>query len=1180
MKRVLKSGAFWSFVLTCSLLAALFLSPLGVQLARADNLYAKIQGTVTDPTGAVLSGAKLTATNVGTNISYTAETSGDGNYVFLNLPIGTYRVTATSSGFRTFTATGITLVLDQVFQLNIKMEIGQISEQVLVEASNVQVETTNTQLGTVINGDTIVDMPLNGRNWTQLQQLEPGVMASSDRFGTYSTNGSQTQQNSFLINGQDSNDLPLNTPLIIPSPDAISEFSMVTNTINPEYGRNSGAVMNAAIKSGTNSFHGDGFEFYRDTFLNTSDFFTREPAVYHQNQFGGTIGGPILKNHLFGFFSYQGTRFREPQASSTQTVYSPAELQGQFNQGADVDPVTGVPYIAESTTKAPMALWGDGSSPCPVGGPQCAANTTSYAKLFSTGVIPTQDFSPISQKLVTQFVPLPNRANNGYNFTAVEPGTTDQYLWQVDQTFNSKDSIRSYGFIQSGPNTSETLPFTGATLPGFEEVDARHSKQFTASWTHVFSSSLLNELRFGYTRFNFAAVEPQTPVLPSSYGFDINPQDTVSAGLPLMTVVGANPGQINFTLGFSNNGPQPRKDQTYQADDNFSWVRGRHTFKFGYDGRRFEVANPFYGNNNGNYSFGASGLYTTSNAGADFLLGIPDGFAQASGGYINAEAQENYVYAQDSFKATPNFTVNYGLAWQVNGAVTDHFNDGVAINCFRPGEQSAVYPTAPVNLTFPGDNGCKSAGYNTGYNHYGPRLGLAWAPHASGTLGRLTGDQGKFSIRSGVGIYYNQVEEELTLQNLGAPPFSLADAGIGDVGGSPSFQAPFTDIAGRPIGTNGTDSIPNKYPFSPPPAGSNVNFSFFAPFSLNVIDPNFAVPYSINYNLTMQREIPGQMVLSVGYVGSEARHLERAYELNPSLPGACAAEPACIGSAGSRAQQGFNFPQNFKYPSTIPGTGVLEFGSVGQQATDGDSKYNSLQASLTKRMSHGLDFLLSYTYAHAQDDGSNFENSSFGTRGTNPFVNRLNWGDSAFDARQRFVASYTYTIPVPHQLTSNGAMSRVFNGWRVAGNSTFQTGFPINLSDSHFTSGTCWEFSYYGCPDNPSQVAPIVISNPRSTSNHFYFSTASFVGATPGTFGNAGRDSFHGPGINVTNLALMKDIQLKEQMRMELRLESYNTFNHVNFNLPSSNIRSSQFGEVTGDALGPRTVQLAGKFYF
>lgn len=1236
MKRTLCGGTFVSLLVTLVVALAVVVGALTIQPAKADNLYARIQGVVTDPSGASLAGVQLTATNVGTNLEYTAQSSADGSFTLLNLPIGSYKVVASSKGFRTFTATGITLVLDQVYALNIKMELGQISEQVVVEATNVQVETANTQLGTVINGDTIVDMPLNGRNWTQLQLLQPGVMASSDRFGTFSTNGSQTQQNSFLINGQDSNDLPLNTPLIIPSPDAIAEFSMVTDTINPEYGRNSGAIMNAAIKSGTNSFHGDVFDFYRDTFLNTKDFFTHKAAVFHQNQFGATLGGPVWKNHTFFFFSYQGSRFRQPQTSNTQTVFSQGELGGDFSQGADLgfngtpgpvpDPATGK-CPANNPTCAPtnpgvsaFAMFGDANSSCPVsGGVMCPAGTY-YGKafdntgnlltngLFSTGVIPTQNFNAISLQLVKQFVPLPNAANNGFNFTAVQPGTVDQYLWQVDHTFSSKDSIRSYGFLQSSP-TEETLPFTGATLPGFPEVDQRHFKQFTASWTHVFSSNVLNELRFGYTRFNFAAVEPQTPTLPSSVGFAINVQSPAGAGLPVISVTGNNPGQVSFTLGFSANGPQPRLDQTYQLDDNFSWVMGRHTFKLGYDGRRFHVTNPFFFDNDGAFGFSAGGVFTTGNAGADFLLGIPDSYAQSSGGFIDAGAQEHYVYAQDSWKVRSDFTLNYGLAWQVNGPLTDHFNNGRAINCFRPGQQSAIYPTAPTGMVFPGDNGCTSSGIYTGFTHFAPRLGLAWAPHASGKLGRLTGDQGKFSLRAGVGIYYNQVEEELSLQNLTAPPFSLSDAGIGDVGGSPSFAAPFNSVnpgtvpatttyngvlatnpttppcsAPGQTGCNspvGAASLTNKYPFTPPPAGSNVDFSFFEPMSLNVLDPRFAVPYSVNYNLTVQRELPGQMILSVGYVGSQGRHLERAFELNPSLPGACAADPACIGTTGSRAQQGFFFPQNFKYSATIPGTTELAIGSVGQQATDGNSKYNSLQVSLNKRLSHGLSFLFSYTYAHAQDDGSSFENSSFGTRGTNPFINQLNWGDSGFDGRHRFVASYSYEIPVFHVLSSNAGLSKVFKGWRIAGNTTVQTGFPINPSDSGFRSGTCWEFSFYGCPDNPNQVAPIVISDPRASSTHLYFNRSAFAKATPGTFGNAGRNSFHGPGLNFTNLGLYKDVYIKEQMRVELRLESFNTFNHVNFNGPNGNVNSSQFGRITSDGtIGPRTVQLAGKFYF
>jgi hypothetical protein len=1156
----------------------LFFSLVGVQPAMADNLYARIQGTVADPSGALLVGTKLTATNTGTNISYSTESKSDGSFVLLNLPIGTYNVTATDAGFRTFTAAGITLVLDQVYVLNIKMELGQVSELITVEASNVQVETANTQLGTVINGSTIEDMPLIGRNWTQLQLLEPGVMSSSDRFGTYSTNGAQSQQNSFLINGQDSNDLPLNTPLIVPSPDAIGEFSMVTNTINPEYGRNSGAIMNAAIKSGTNSFHGDAFEFYRDTFLNTADFFTHKPAVFHQNQYGGTLGGPIIKNHTFFFFSYQGRKYRQPQTSNTQTVYSTAERNGDFSQGADVDPSTGLPFIAESTVIAPFALYGDSASPCPVaGGVQCAANTTSYANLFSTGVIPTQDLDPIATKLVTNFVPLPNGANNAYNFNAVSPGSDNQYLFQIDQTFNAKNSIRFYAFFESNPS-QDTLPFTGATLPGFAEQAQRHYKHFTASWTHVFNANVLNEFRVGYTRFNFVAVEPVTPVLPSTYGFAINPNIPAQAGLPVMGVTGNQPGQVNFTLGFSQNGPQPRIDQTYQVDDNFSWSTGRHTLKFGYDGRKFEVGNPFGYLNSGDYGFGANGLFTTGNAGADFLLGIPDSYNQSSGGNIIASAYGHYIYAQDSWKARPELTINYGVGWQINTPVTDHFNNNRAINCYRPGQQSTVYPTAPEALVFPGDKNCSAAGYSTGYNHVGPRLGIAWAPHFdSGALGDLAGRPGQFSIRAGLGIYYNQIEEELTLQNLLSPPFGLVDAGVGDIGLSPAFANPFADVAGR-------GSIPNKYPYFPPAAGSTVDFTFFAPFSINVIDPKFNVPYAMNYNLTVQRELPGQMILSIGYVGAQGRHLERAYEINPSLPGLCAAIPSCISTTGDRAQQGFNFPQNFRNPTVVPGTSLLYFGSVGQEATDGNSNYNSLQVSLNKRLSHGLTFLLAYTYAHSMDDGSGYENSS-GTssanpRGTNPFYNRLNWGDSQFDARHRFVASYTYDIPVPHALSSGAVLSRIFKGWQIAGATTFQTGFPLNMGDTGFRSGTCWEFTYYACPDNPNQVSAIAIENPRSTSAHYYFTTSAFQKATPGTFGNTGRDSFHGPGQNFTNLAILKNIAVTEAMRFQLRLETQNTFNHVNFNLPNQNINSSQFGKVTGDTLGPRLVQLGAKFYF
>ena len=1271
MKSVLKSGSFVSLLVSSILTLGLVVGLFAVPSAKADNLYAKIQGTVTDPSGAVLAGVKLTATNVGTNLSYIVDTQADGNYVLLNLPIGAYRVSAEHSGFRTYTASGITLVLDQVYALNIKMELGQISEQVLVEAARVQVETVNTQLGTVITGDTIVDMPLNGRNWTQLQLLEPGVMGGSDRFGngtggtSFSTNGSQTQQNSFLINGQDSNDLPLNTALIIPSPDAIAEFDLVTNTINPEYGRNSGAILNATIKSGTNSFHGSGFNFFRDTSLNTKDFFTHKPAVFHQNQFGGTIGGPIWKNHTFFFFSYQGSRFRQQQASSQNTLFTDVQRGGDFSdftfngtppptptlvKGVLTCP-TDNPFCAPTNPNvSPVAMFGDASSPCPVsGGVMCPAGTY-YGQafdnngtlltngLFSTGVIPTQDLNSTAVALMNKYVPTVSsvgatNANPLYTPVAVTSGKADQYIWHVDHTFNSKDTIRSYGFIQSNP-TQDSLPFTGSTLLGFPEKAERHAKQFTATWNHVFNSNVLNEARFGYTRFNFLAVQPVTVQLPSSAGFSITPQLSNAAGLPVMTLLGF------FTLGFSNNGPQPRIDQVYQADDNFSYVIGRHSLKFGFDGRRYHVTNPFANQNNGNFTYNGSGLFSTGDPGPDFLLGIADFYGQGSGSFIDAGAQGFYTYAQDSWKATSNFTLNYGLGWQINQPTTDHFNHSRAINCFRLGQQSVIYPTAPTGLVFPGDVGCTSSGYQTGFTHFGPRLGFAWAPQGSGALEHVTGGPGKFSIRGGVGVYFNQVEEEQTLQNLTAPPFALTDFGVGDVGGHPSFLVPFTSINtstitftayngnGTPANPNsnpitppcsvpgqkncnapvGPASINNKYPFTPPPAGSNVDFTFFEPFSLNVNDPHYSVPYSINYNLTIQREFPGQMILSVGYVGAHGRHLERAIEQNVGVnPAACAADATCIGNKDSLSP---SEPQFFKYGfANTPFAGA--FGSIGQQGTDGNSRYHSLQVSLNKRTSHGLQFLLSYTYAHSQDNASGFESSSFGNRGVNPLLPGLNWGDSDFDARQRFVASYQYEIPVPHALGSGPALSRIFKGWRIAGNTTLQTGFSLNLNTTNETSLTCPGFNvvFYTCWDNPNQVGPIVKLDPRVLhsktattdtrlkncagklrSGNFYFAPASVCDAPFGTFGNTGRNSLHGPGLNFTNLALMKDIPVKEQMRFELRLESFNTFNHVNFNNPqstfgsggsSTNVASRFFGRVTSDSnVGPRVVQIAGKFYF
>lgn len=1161
------------------LLLGLLFGLVAAPSAFADNVYAEIHGTVTDPSGAVVVGAQVTATNTQTGVSKTVTTDSNGYYQFLQLPVGPYSVSATKQGFKTFKSTALTLTVNQIYSLAVKLDVGQTSETVEVTAHPVQVETTNTQLNTVIGSQQITDLPLNGRNFTQLQQLAPGVMASNDRFGTFATNGSQTQQNSYLVNGTDSNDIPLNTPLQLPSPDAIQEFNLITSTINPEYGRNSGGIVNAVIKNGTNNWHGSIFDFYRDTFLNARSFFTVGPQqpIFHQNQFGGTFGGPIKKDKSFFFFSYQGTRNRTSNATLT-SVFSPAERTGDFS--GDTAQIIGNVLANGGSNVTPIQLVGDDNVSHPAGTPWFGTGTTgailncgnAVSKTVQTcsnpnfGKLGAGIFNSVAAGLMNNFVPLPNTTGNQFGFSALNTAKPDQYIARVDHNLTSSDQIWGVAFLQYN-KTQEGLPFTGATLPGFDEIDTRNIYQYTASWSHTFTNAMLNEFRLGYSRFNFDAVEPLKPALPSSFGFTgINPQSTSGAGMPTIAVSGL------FTLGFSDNGPQPRKDQTYQLTDNFLKIAGRHSLKFGFDGRRFQVDNPFFFVNNGHFDFGGGGTNSSLLPALDFLTGNPDDFIQSAGGIINARAYEYFLYGQDSWKASDTLTVNYGAAYQIDTSYDNNQHGGLAFNCFIPGQQSGIFPSAPNSLNFPGDPGCTKSGTTTKYGHIAPRFGFAWAPRA----GWLSGSSGsKFSIRGGIGLYYNRTDEEGALQNLGAPPFGFQSTGAV----FPSFADPFTDITGGA-------SAPNPFPFTNfPKAGDpTVNFNQSVDLNgnpipgldINVINPNLTTPRSVNYNLNIQREFAANTVLTLGYVGSQGRHLYRAYEANPITfagQAACAADPTCI---AFRTIQHLAFPTH----SLVSGT---DFFSVGQQATDGNSHYNAFQVSVNKGMSHGLQLLTSYTWSHSVDNGSGFENSGFGTRGTNIFVPSLDVGDSAFDARQRLVLGYIYQIPSLHHF-ANWASDYIFGGWKITGITTFQTGFPINFADSGRRSLFCDSLSFYGCPDNPNQVVNTVNTlDPRTSTfngkKDFWFDPASFARQAIGTFGNTRRDSLHGPGINNTDFALIKDTKIRENVTFEMGIEGFNVFNHTQFLNPVSNIASSNFGRIT-TAAAPRIFQLRGKFIF
>ena len=1133
----------------------------GFRAASAQELNAQIKGVVTDATGSPVPQAQVSATNIQTNVATVVPTNNDGAFHFLQLPVGTYNVRIAKPGFATYTENGVLLVLNQIYTLSARLEVGAVNQAIEVQANPAEVETTNTQMNTVIEAQKIVDLPLNGRNWTQLQQLVPGVVAASDRVGTYATNGSQTQQNSYLINGVDSIDLPLNTPLIVPSPDALAEFNLIDSTINPEYSRNSGAILNTIIKSGTNKFHGDAFEFYRDTFLNGRNLYQQSGPVFHQNQYGGTLGGPVWKDHTFFFLSYQGRRYREPESgqSDTTSVFTQDQRNGIF------------PAIAAaSTSVSPFPLVGENGERYPTG--------TPYSTIFPTGRIPAIDFNPISVKLLNQYVPQANSPGGLYAFNPITTGNSDQGIARIDHTFGEKDSLWATVFFENDPST-DTLPFSGASLPGFGDQNKESYKTFSADWSHTFSPNTLNEVRLSYSRLNYLSVAPQSVVTPSSLGFNINPQDAAAAGVPVISLNGY------FTLGFSYNGPQPRIDDTYEAADNFSKVIGRHTLKFGFDGKRYNVANPFDFVNNGYFGFGGPSPYTTGDAGADFLLGIPNFYEQTSGGWQVARTYEYYAYAQDSWKVNQNLTLNYGAGYQIDTPLNNLHFGGEDANCFSPGQQSVIFPTAPEGVLFPGDKGCTQSGYHSHYDHVGPRFGFAYSPGSN--------PDKKFVIRGGFGVYFNRTEEELMLANLQSIPFSLTSLGAGSLpGGYPSFANPFVDVSTG-------QSVPNPFPYTPPSKGAtDINFLANGPLTLSTASPNLTSPYAMNFNLNVQRELPGAMVLQVGYVGSLGRHLELSYEGNPITPAgasACLADPNCV---ANRSSLQIYSPSSTEY---VPGN-ILQ--SVGVQSTLGVSSYSSLQASLNKRFNHGLSFLAAYTWSHAIDDTSGFEDSGYGTRGVNPYNFASNKGDSSYDARQRFVVSYDYEIPHLSRFWNNVFTRGLLDGWHIAGITTLQTGFPINPADTYLTSLDCSGLQKYGCWDTPNVNGPVQTLNPRNSVEtntvsptatgaalpYYYFNPQSFSVPAIGAQGDAGRNSFHGPGLNNTDLTLAKRVYLggEGSRFLELRLEGYNVFNHTQFTTQATttggsgvtaDINDPNFGRVL-TALPGRVVQLGAKFYF
>jgi hypothetical protein len=1167
------------------LLVAPFLLVCLNQNALAQRDYAALHGTVTDSSGAVLPDATITALNTGTGISSVTKADKSGYYIFPQLQVGgPYTVTISAPSFQNFVVTGLTLNVNDNKEVEAKLKVGAASQIVEVSATAVQVETSNTQLEQIETAADLEEIPLEGRDPAGLQKLEPGVVESSDRFGTFSSNGNQTAQNNYLLNGVDINDPALESEGIQINPDALQEENIVTSTMNPEFARNSGAIINQVLKSGTNSLHGSGFEFYRDTFLTNGNYFT-QPLLpggstkqdFHQNLYGGTLGGPIIRNKLFFFLAYQGQRQRYASTTVQETMDAD-QLAGNFTN--DTNYATAAPDSAGlSSNPIPFAI-GD----CPAGEAWNACFAPNSGGVTTVN-IPTNTWSPVASKLINKFVlpanfgsPDSNGQQNFANFTPANSYAADQGILRFDYTLSSKDSLWASSVFMSNPAASQ-LTFGGGSFPGFGSVEASHFKLFSASWTHTFSANKLNELRASYYRNPFAAVGPAKVDPPSNYGFSINPQDPQS-GVPYISV-----GNY-FSLGFSFEGPQPRLDTNLTYADNFTWVKGNHTLKFGGSFEQFRVHNPFDVYNNGYFSFGGGGGYTSGDPLIDFTLGIPDAYYQSNNGFINSVAVEEYGYIQDNWKMSPDLTFNYGIGWDVEKPNQAHQDGGLGINCWQNSTtESTVFPGASPGLSFPGDPGCNNAGGAVAhYNRFGPRIGFAWSPSSGPS--KLIGSSGahELSIRAGFGLYYNRDQEEQSLQNLEDPPFVQFSYGAGDFGGSPAFANPYSDVAG-----NGSET--NPFPVAPITPKTPINWLNFLEEELAVFNKAYIVPYTYNYNLNIQRALGSNMVAQIGYVGSVSHRLASWYEGDPITTAghaACLANPSCINDA----YYDRSFPQYMT--DTANYSGIPYYLSVAQQATEGSSNYNSFQASLRKAPSHGLQLTASYTYSHALDDGSGYESATGGAGRDHiytPGFTYLNYGSSDFDARQRLATSYVYAVPVFAFMRSNAILRETLGGWGIAGVTALQSGFPVGINMGINRSRWCQADSYFGCGDNPVwSGAAIQKTNIRSASNQ-YFNTTPFSAEPIGTFGNTPRNFFHGPGYDYTNIQLSKLVHFSSDGKryVQLRLEAFNAFNHANFANPGNDFSSGSFGKVTGvdvssdpngDPSPGRSVQLVAKLFF
>jgi hypothetical protein len=1142
-------------------------------LAATAQETAALSGTVTDVSGAVIPGATVTAAMTGGGRKAQTVSDAEGAFRFAGLATGEYVVAASAQGFAPAEQT--VTVRTQAVEVRIALNVGQTSETVAVNASSAVLATNDTSTGGTLDAQQMQAVPLNGRSFTDALAVEPGVTPASSSqanaivmsgvastppsgeldAGTLSIGGQRETANSFRVNGADAQEDVNMGVAIVPVLDSIAELSVVTGNDAPEYGTASGGQIAVVTKSGTDEWHGSGFEFLRNTNLDARNYFSQERAGFDQNQFGSTLGGPVRKDKLFFFADYQGTRVAEGIDTGLISVPTAAERSGDF--GASAGALTGTvsgPYVAGLLSQK-LGYHVTASEPYYAAG--CADSSQC---VLPNGKIPQSVWSRAARNLLG-YVPVANAGAGTFATSAAEQQIRDD-KGALRMDWNTRmGSVAGYYFFDDY-RVDDPYPtgVGGANVPGFDALNFGRAQLLALSDTKTFGANTVNLARVSTMRNAANVGVPQGGVGPTlaSQGFQgIAVQDAKIEGVE-------NTIFNDFTMGVDTTALF-QAENIVEGSDDFSHVMGGHNLKFGADVHGDQI------NNHPDVYFNGSFAFTGSETGldfADFLLGVDSSYTQGDAQHFYNRNLLAGAYAQDSWQARPGLTLNYGLRWDRLPPWYEKYNQ---LQTLVPGEPSVVFPNAPEGIVFPGDPGVPRTLAATQYADFGPRVGVAWSPSWLGGVG-------KTSLRASWGQFYTPVEGLSPAVMSGNPPY-----GITYTSAVPTlFDTPWTAAAdGSSLNANGQARFPlAKTPYGASrthPVGS-VDWAEFEPFTgIPAVAPGNVTPYAEDYMVSVERQLGRGTVLDLSYAGTQAHHLLTLEEANPGDPALCLGlsqeSEVAVGSAtcGPFGESGTYTRAN---GTVVEGTRTRfspAFGSVSWQKTMGNSHDNALEVSL-KGEAGPLGFNAAYTWSQSLDQSSSLSDP------VDPVDSSMSRGLSAFDLTQNFVANYHYRLPVGQ--VWRGGPKALTGGWEVFGLTRLTTGFPVTLQNNNDSSllGTQPNgVNNEGADELNVAAGPMGLKGtPRAGAG---FNASLFSVPALGDFGNARRRFFHGPGSDDTDFALAKSTSILDGKELQVRAEAFNVFNHAQFFGPGSvegNVGSADFGQIVSSA-APRLMQVSAR---